>query len=256
MRPNKIASFIARYFTDKTKDVTLLDLCNLAEIQTQPPLYSNIFFAYFSPGQREFQGYLTGNQSGVSQGRISGWFTVRNHVWAGSVKSSSSSTRLLELLLFLWNYFIPNSPSNPSIIKRSGERILNCSSYSFLSLNPVMCMFDISGWIQSFFGEVIIFWEFPNISISNKNETIVWKKCKSCNFLIVFHQETLNFEKSWGPPHDNFHENLTQTSRWFKVVLTPLRHTPRQWYHTTVFMRKCDGPRQHKAVERTAVRQG
>ena len=25
-----------------------------------------------------------------------------------------------------------------------------------------MCMFDISGWIQSFFAELIIFREFPN----------------------------------------------------------------------------------------------
>ena len=158
---------------------------------TTPFALKHIFRLFF--GQREFQGYLTGNQSGVSQGRISGWFTVRNHVWAGSVKSSSSSTRLLELLLFLWNYFIPNSPSNPSIIKRSGERILNCSSYSFLSLNPVMCMFDISGWIQSFFGEVIIFWEFPNISISNKNETLVWKKMQILQFSDYFLSRNFEF---------------------------------------------------------------
>ena len=40
---------------------------------------------------------------------------------------------------------------------------------------------------------------------------------------------------------NDFHENLTQTSRWFKVVLTPLRQTPRQWYQAseaTVLVRK------------------
>ena len=57
-------------------------------------------------------------------------------------------------------------------------------------------MFDISGWIQTFFGEVIIFWEFPNISISNKNETEVWKKMQILQFFdYFFYQGTLNFEK-------------------------------------------------------------
>ena len=153
----------------------------------------------------ERQGYPTGNQSGVSQGRISGWFTVRNNVWAGSVKSTSSSTRslarhVLELLLFLWNYFIPNSPSNPSIIKRSRERIPNCSSYSFLSLNPIMCMLDISGWIQSFFVEVIIFREFPKITndLNRSFRLSFW----NCNARIFPNRKNLSFGKPWGPPHE------------------------------------------------------
>ena len=153
----------------------------------------------------ERQGYPIGNQSRVSQGRISGWFTVRNNVWAGSVKSTSSSTRslarhVLELLLFLWNYFIPNSPSNPSIIKRSRERIPNCSSYSFLSLNPIMCMLDISGWIQSFFVEVIIFREFPKITndLNRSFRLSFW----NCNARIFPNCKNLNFGKPWGPPHE------------------------------------------------------
>ena len=47
-------------------------------------------------------------------------------------------------------------------------------------------MFDISGWIQSFFGEIIIFWEFPNIPISNNNEISNFEKIANLAICQLF----------------------------------------------------------------------
>ena len=56
-----------------------------------------------------------------------------------------------------------------------------------------MCMFDISGWIQSFFAELIIFREFPNnTKLPDSEHLEQFQKLRTLQSELNF----LNFRKS------------------------------------------------------------